>query len=104
MAETTWSAALIVGASAAALTSKPSSSTVTPSAFSPSTSTMRTAVGAIDTPSTVSTSPPKLLGADLVGQCLIGLPQTMPIDLPDFVTTTIPTAGRGGYESISELR
>src|ERR1700733_14615961 len=51
----------MVGASAAALTSKPSSSTVRPSAFSPSTRTMRTAVGAIDTPSTVSTSPPKLL-------------------------------------------
>src|SRR6185437_1522849 len=35
-----------------------SSSTVTPSPFSPSTSTMRTVVGAIDTPSTVSTNPP----------------------------------------------
>ena len=40
--------------------SKASWSTVTPSAFSPSTSTMRTVVGVIDTPSTMSTDSSKM--------------------------------------------
>src|ERR1700742_1903622 len=112
MADTTWSAALMVGASAAALTSKPSSSTVTPSAFSPSTRTMRTAVGAIDTPSTVSTSPPKLLGCvktgHHVGPCMgiAGFPQALAratrIDFPVFVITTLPTGGLSGYQLTAE--
>ena len=33
-------------------------STMTPSAFSPSTTTMRTVAGVIDTPSTISIAPP----------------------------------------------
>jgi hypothetical protein len=66
IAETTWSGPLRVGASAA-LTLKPSSSTVTPSAFSPSTKTMRTAVGAIDTPSTVSITSSKAVRAGQPG-------------------------------------
>src|SRR5580693_3459908 len=43
--------------------SKLLSSTVSPSAFSPSTSSMRTDVGAIETPSTISTAPPKSFAA-----------------------------------------
>ena len=101
----------------AASTSKPSSSTVRPSAFSPSTRTMRTAVGAIDTPSTVSTSPPKLLAPGRVRQNwlsrrathrgLPGFPQALAratrIDFPVFATTTLPTGGLGGYQLTAEL-
>src|ERR1700733_5405535 len=107
----------MVGASAAALTSKPSSSTVRPSAFSPSTRTMRTAVGAIDTPSTVSTSPPKLLapwpGASKLAATpghawgLPGFPHALAgatrIDYPVFVSTTLPTGGLSGYQLTAEL-
>src|ERR1700735_5253816 len=107
----------MVGASASALTSKPSSSTVRPSAFSPSTRTMRTAVGAIDTPSTVSTSPPKLL-APWPGASKLaitpghawgspGFPQALAgatrIDYPVFVTTTLPTGGPSGDQFTAEL-
>ena len=45
-----------------------SASTVTPSAFSPSTSTMRTTVGVIDTPRTMSTTPPKPFANDGLGE------------------------------------
>src|SRR5277367_4504546 len=114
IAETTWSDALTVGASAV-LTAKPSSSTVTPSAFSPSTRTMRTAVGAIDTPSTVSTTPPKLFARGP------GLPETdhpsqsfadcrdpqilagvTRVTAPVFATSTLPMAGPGGYALITQ--
>src|ERR1700733_7117702 len=107
----------MVGASASALTSKPSSSTVRPSAFSPSTRTMRTAVGAIDTPSTVSTSPPKLLapwpGASKLAATpghawgLPGFPHALAgatrIDYPVFVSTTLSTGGLSGYQLTAEL-
>src|SRR6201993_5267997 len=48
----------MVAASSSAATSKLLSSTVTPSAFSPSTRTVRTTVGAIVTPRTMSITPP----------------------------------------------
>src|SRR5947209_349290 len=58
----TWSATAPGRAdSPVAATSKWSSSTVTPSALSPSINTNRTVVGSIDTPSTMSTTPPKTL-------------------------------------------
>src|SRR5271166_4316748 len=56
MAAITWSA--VAAAADSGATSKLSSSTVTPPALSPSSSTMRTVFGAIDTPSTTSTAPP----------------------------------------------
>src|SRR6204780_947803 len=63
IAEITWSAALSVAASSSVAMSNLLSSMVTPSAFSPSTSSIRTDVGAIDTPSTISTAPPKPFAA-----------------------------------------
>src|SRR5215218_7835756 len=60
-ADTTCSAALEFAPSSTAVMSKTSWSTVTPSAFSPSTSTMRTVVGVIETPNTMSTDSSKYL-------------------------------------------
>src|ERR1700728_5186208 len=78
---------------------------------------MRTAVGAIDTPSTVSTTPPKLLapwpGASKLAITpghawgLPGFPQALAgatrIDYPVFVTTTLPTGGPSGDQLTAEL-